>query len=101
MNDSPREEFDRELELKEQRRLREKQRGDEDRWAGLGMLGLVGWAFTIPMLAVLGLGIWADRRFESPFAWSLMAVFIGAFIGGLNAGDWVRNEQRKSEEENE
>jgi ATP synthase protein I len=80
--------------------MKAKRRGEEgDRWAGLGMIGLVGWAFTIPMLAVVGLGIWVDTQTESPLAWSLMAVFVGAFIGGLNAWYWVRHEERKTQEE--
>lgn len=89
------------FESDERRRLRSRGRTDENRWAGLGMLGLVGWAFAIPMLLTVGLGIWADTRFDSPFAWSLMAVFVGAFVGGINAWYWVQHEQRKLEEDDD
>lgn len=97
---------DRERELEEELKQREKrrlkaQKQDEHPWFGLGMLGLVGWAFAIPMLAVLAVGIWLDTRFEAPYSWSLMAVFVGAAIGALNAWYWVKNEERKIEEDEE
>ena len=87
-----------ELRRREQRRLRAKNR-QEHSWFGLGMLGLVGWAFAIPMLAVLGIGIWLDTRLEDAYSWSLMGVFVGAAIGAANAWYWVKNEQRKIEED--
>lgn len=93
-------ELEKELERREERRLKA-QRSEERPWFGLGMLGLVGWAFAIPMLAVLGVGIWLDTRLETPHSWSLMGVFVGAGIGALNAWYWVKNEQRKIEEDEE
>ena len=95
---------DRERELEEKLRERERRRlhakrREEHTWFGLGMLGLVGWAFAIPMLAVLGVGIWLDARFQTPYSWSLMGVFVGAAIGGVNAWYWVRHEERRIEED--
>lgn len=100
MSDRERE-FEEELRARERRRVRaEKRRArGEHSWFGLGMLGLVGWAFAIPLLAVLGVGIWLDTRLESPYSWSLMGVFVGAAVGALNAWYWVRNEERKIEED--
>jgi ATP synthase protein I len=100
MSDEHDREFAEKLKRDEQRRMKAvRKRGQGDRWAGLGMIGLVGWAFTIPMLAVVAVGIWLDTQTDTPQSWSLMAVFIGAFIGGLNAWYWVRHEERKTEEE--
>lgn len=87
-----------ELERSERRRLHAKLKRDHS-WFGLGMLGLVGWAFAIPMLSVLALGIWLDTRFASPYSWSIMAVFVGAATGATNAWYWVRNERTKIEED--
>lgn len=105
MGDRDRErEFEREtalekaLQEKERRRIRASRKRDNS-WFGLGMLGLVGWAFAIPMLAVVAVGIWLDTTYESVYSWSLMGVFVGAAIGGLNAWYWVRNEERKMEED--
>ncbi|HKJ85500.1 MAG TPA: AtpZ/AtpI family protein, partial [Spirochaetia bacterium] len=90
--------LERALEDKERRRIRARA-SREHSWFGLGMLGLVGWAFAIPMLAVVAVGIWLDTAYESAYSWSLMGVFVGAAIGGLNAWYWVRNEERKIEED--
>ena len=91
-------ELENELKRRERRRLHARRRKDHS-WFGLGMLGLVGWAFAIPMLAVLALGIWLDTRGDSQYSWSLMGVFVGAAVGGFNAWYWVKNEQRKIEED--
>jgi ATP synthase protein I len=90
-----------EIEKREARRVRAQDQDDNDRWSGLGMLGLVGWSFVLPMLVVVGIGIWVDTRTESPYSWSLMAVFVGAVIGGANAWYWIHHEQRKTEDKNE
>lgn len=97
---------DRERELEERLKRREERRlaarnRTEHSWFGLGMLGLVGWAFAIPMLAVLGVGIWLDTSTDSPYSWSLMGVFVGAAVGAANAWYWVKTEQRKIEEEHD
>lgn len=95
------ERFHKQIQDRERRRVaaekRNRRRPDSDRWAGLGMLGLVGWAFAVPMLAVLALGIWLDTTLDSPYLWSLMAVFVGAALGGFNAWHWVRHEQKRAE----
>ncbi|MFP4375733.1 MAG: AtpZ/AtpI family protein [Spirochaetales bacterium] len=102
MSDERDRRFAEKLKRDESRRMKAvRKREHGDRWAGLGMIGLVGWAFAIPMLAVLSVGIWLDTQTDSPFAWSLMAVFVGAFIGGLNAWYWVRHEEHNTNEEHE
>ncbi len=97
MSDRERELED-ELGRKERRRVRAGKRSERS-WFGLGMLGLVGWSFAIPMLVVLAIGIWIDTRYDSPYSWSLMAVFVGAAVGALNAWYWVQHESRKIEED--
>ena len=87
-----------ELQRKERRRIHASRR-EERSWFGLGMLGLVGWSFAIPMLAVLAIGIWIDSRHVSPYSWSLMAVFVGVGVGALNAWHWVKHESTRIEED--
>lgn len=87
-----------ELKRKEQRRMQARRRTERS-WFGLGMLGLVGWSFAIPMLIVLAIGIWIDTRYASPYSWSLMGVFVGAALGAFNAWYWVKHESRKIEED--
>lgn len=92
------EQFARAIAAEESRRLRAAHRKQRS-WFGLGVFGLVGWAFSIPMLALLGIGIWIDSATTSGYSWALMGVFVGAFLGALNAWVWVRAEQRKLEED--
>jgi len=77
---------------KEKRKL--KARGDKERdaWFWLGMFGLVGWSVAIPTLSGIALGVWIDRRWPSPYSWTLMFLFIGVVLGCLNAWYWVQRE---------
>jgi len=61
----------------------------------LGMFGLVGWSVAIPTLIGIVLGIWIDRRWPSPFSWTLMLLTIGVIIGCLNAWAWVSRQRRQ------
>jgi len=58
---------------------------------GLGMIGMVGWAVTIPTLAGIALGIWIDRTWPSTHSWTLILLFAGIILGCLNAWYWVQN----------
>ena len=92
------EDFVRLIGEKEKRRLAARKRGDNT-WFGLGMFGLVGWSFAIPMLLFLGLGIWIDSARGSVYSWTLMMLFLGVVAGGANAWFWVRHEEKRAEEE--
>ncbi|MCF8062918.1 MAG: AtpZ/AtpI family protein [Deltaproteobacteria bacterium] len=83
-----------EVGAKEQRKLRARK---EDRgvWFGLGMFGLVGWSVAIPTLIGIALGVWLDRKWESTASWTLTGVFVGVFVGCLNAWYWIKRESRK------
>jgi ATP synthase protein I len=61
----------------------------------LGMFGLVGWAVAIPTLIGIAVGIWIDKRWPSPYSWTLMLLVIGVVVGCLNAWYWVRRESRR------
>lgn len=80
---------------KENRKIRARQEEDRGVWFGLGMFGLVGWAVAIPALIGIAVGIWIDKRWPSPYSWTLMLLVIGVGVGCLNAWYWVRRESRR------
>jgi ATP synthase protein I len=92
-------EFRSEVGKKERRRLAAQKRTDDERWFGLGMLGLVGWSFSIPVLIFLALGIWIDATRQTDCSWALMFLGIGVVAGGANAWFWISNERRHIEED--
>lgn len=69
-------------------------RHDENVWYGLSMFGLVGWAVAVPTLLGVALGLWLDMHTSAEFSWTLSLLFLGVFLGGLNAWYWVRRESR-------
>ena len=66
-------------------------------WFGLGMMGLIGWSVAIPLVAGTALGLWIDQHWPSRFSWTLMLLFIGGFLGCLNAWRWMNREGRKKD----
>lgn len=58
---------------------------------GLGMIGMVGWAVTIPTLVGIAVGIWIDRTWPSTHSWTLILLFAGIILGCLNAWYWVQS----------
>ena len=85
---------------KELRKLRARQTR-RSIWFGLGMFGMVGWSVAVPMLALLALGIWIDRRWPSQYSWTLMLLFVGIVLGCLNAWYWVSKQRRLIDDRDE
>ncbi len=85
--------FERRLEARQRRKLRALRQGDQSVWFGLGTFGLVGWAVTIPAVALTALGVWLDGRWPVPFSWTLTLLVIGVMLGCLNAWLWVSKER--------
>lgn len=77
---------------KAERKLRA--RGERHRgvWFGLGMFGLVGWSIAIPTILGIAIGVWLDELLDDPISWTLTFLFIGVFLGCLNAWYWVKRE---------
>lgn len=90
-----RQRLSREVERKEQRKLRGRREKDGAIWFGLGMIGLVGWAVAIPMILGTALGVWVDHRFQSRYSWTLTGIILGIAAGCLNAWFWVKREIRR------
>ena len=69
-------------------------------WAGLGMMGFIGWSVAVPTLLGAGLGLWLDQR-QSRHSWTLALLVAGLVIGCLNAWHWVAAEDKAIREEGE
>jgi ATP synthase protein I len=76
-------------------KVQARQEGDRSIWAGLGLFGMVGWSVIIPTLLGIALGIWIDKRFPSPYSWTLMLLFVSVVLGCWNAWYWIQKEQRR------
>lgn len=87
-----RQEFEQQVKDKASRKLQARQEGDRSVWAGLGLFGMVGWSVMVPTLIGIALGIWIDRRFPSPYSWTLMLLFVGIVLGCCNAWYWIQKE---------
>ncbi len=75
------------------RKRQAQSRGIQSVWRGLGMFGLVGWSITIPTLLGVLIGVSIDARYPGVHSWTLTMMFVGLFIGCLNAWHWVAAEQ--------
>jgi ATP synthase protein I len=82
----------REVARKGQRRERARREGRHGLGYGLGLFGLIGWSVSVPTLLGIALGVWIDRRYPSPYAWTLMLMLVGIVLGCLNAWFWLRRE---------
>jgi ATP synthase protein I len=91
------EEFSRRIKAGAGRKLRARWTRNQEIetvWSGLGMIGLVGWGVSVPILLGAALGIWLDRRFPGEHSWTLTLLFAGLFVGCLNAWRWIAREER-------
>lgn len=80
---------------KEDRKIRARREKDRGVWFGLGMFGLVGWSVAIPTVIGIGLGIWIDTKWPSPYSWTLMFLIIGVLVGCVNAWYWIKRESKR------
>jgi len=87
-----RDELLREVARKGERRERARREGRHGLGFGLGLFGLIGWSVSVPSLLGIALGVWIDRRFPSPYSWTLMLMLVGIVVGCLNAWFWLRRE---------
>lgn len=91
--------FSRQIGAEAARKLRARRDGDRSIWFGLGMSGLVGWSVTVPTLVGAAIGIWIDKRYPSPYSWTLMLLMAGLILGCLNAWHWVSSERKAIQED--
>jgi ATP synthase protein I len=86
--------FEQQVREKSRRKMQARREGDRTIWSGLGLFGMVGWSVMLPTLLGIALGIWIDKRFPSPYSWTLMLLFVGIVLGCWNAWYWIQREQR-------
>jgi ATP synthase protein I len=85
--------LDRAVVAQENRKLRVRRFGSPV-WAGLGMLGLIGWSVCVPTLLGAWLGRWLDERHPGKHGWTLALLIAGLCLGCANAAHWIGREQR-------
>lgn len=91
----------RQVGAKAARKLKAQRHTQRTIWFGLGMMGLIGWSVAVPTLLGAALGLWLDKHYPGPHSWTLALLFIGLFLGCLNAWHWVTKEDKEIREEQE
>ena len=81
--------------VKEDRKVRARQKAYSSVWFGFGMFGIIGWSVVVPAIALIALGVWIDTRWPSRYSWTLMLLFVGVVLGCVNAWYWVIRERSK------
>ena len=87
--------FPDEVNVREKRKLRAREKKTDTIWFGLGLFGVVGWAVSIPTVLCIFLGVWIDLKWPGPYSWTLMLLMVGLILGCLNAWFWI-NRQRSA-----
>ncbi len=87
--------FEQQVREKSRRKVQARAEGDRSIWSGLGLFGMVGWSVVMPTLVGIALGMWIDRRFPSPYSWTLMGLFVGIVLGCWSAWYWIQREQQR------
>ncbi len=85
----------RQVETRESRKLRAREEGTRSAWFGLGMFGMVGWSVAGPTVLGVLLGMWIDRRWPSPYSFTLMFLLAGLALGCFSAWRWVSREREQ------
>ena len=83
------------VEGKEVRKIRARLQEGGSVWFWFGMMGLVGWAVSIPTILGVFLGRWLDARFPGPPSWTLTLLLLGLALGCWNAWRWIREESEE------
>lgn len=94
-------EFRREISKKAARKLKARRQDTPGVWFGLGMMGLIGWSISIPMLIGAVLGTWLDKNYAGDHSWTLALLVAGLTLGCFNAWRWVAKEDQTMREEQE
>jgi ATP synthase protein I len=79
----------------ERRRLKAHRKAASPILFGLGMMGLLGWSFVVPMLLGAASGIWLDTHHSGKYPWTMILLVIGLCIGCLTAWHLMAREKRE------
>ena len=89
--------FEQRVAARVARMRRARRAGQRSPLFGLGMLGLVGWSISIPVLAGTLAGAYLDRRAGTGVRWTLSLMVLGFVVGGLNAWNWIERTRTESD----
>lgn len=68
-------------------------RNRRDLYVSVGMIGILGFVFLLPIIVGIFFGGWLDKVMPvSRISWRLLFMFIGFVLGCLDAYLWVRIE---------
>lgn len=81
------------------RKLRAEHRRRRGLWAGIGILGIIGWSITVPTLIGTAVGRWLDAHHAGNRSWTLTLLVAGLLVGCALAYHWVANEQQAIQRE--
>lgn len=79
---------------KADRKIMARRDGTPGLWAGLGMMGLIGWSVVVPTLLGAALGLWLDKTRPGGHSWTLALLVAGLALGCFNAWRWVAREDQ-------
>lgn len=85
-----REKLSQQVNQRERLKIRARQEGGMRAISWLGMIGIIGWSVTVPLLLGIAAGMWIDSRFPSRYSWTVMLLFGGLGAGCINAWLWVK-----------
>lgn len=89
------------IDRKAKRKLKAQRQSGTSAWFGLGMMGLIGWSIALPTILGAILGIWLDKHFKIQHSWTLALIVAGLTLGCFTAWNWLSNEHKAMDEENE
>jgi ATP synthase protein I len=93
--------FIEQINAKAARKLKAKRQSTQIIWSGLGMIGLIGWAVTVPTLFGILLGHIADMHYPGKHSWTLTMMLLGLVIGCVNAWYWLAKEDKEIQKDQE
>lgn len=81
--------FEKKVGEKEERLLKaKKEKNSALHW--FGVMGIVGWSVTLPMVGGVFLGRWIDSTWPGKYSFTVMLLFAGLVLGCWNAWFWVK-----------
>lgn len=84
-----------ETTIRQRRTLIEKGRKEEGAsfWNYVGLIGAVGWAVVVPMLAGIAAGLFLDKKTGGGYAWTLGLLLTGLCMGCFNGWRIINKER--------
>ena len=84
-SEKPTQDFAAKVGDKASRKVKARRHAGKGIWAGLGVMGLIGWSVSVPTLIGVALGIWLDTKMDDSRSWTLALLVAGLCLGCLNA----------------